>query len=116
MLESLLMVLFSSGFAEVVGNRDLAVALFRAAKEAEGWLVTGAVAIDEFSGVSIYSVMVEPPLCDGGCGGRPGNPMRMCYQCQCEAHADGWYSMDSGYARAGQTDEQIHRELDYLSR
>lgn len=36
--------------------------------------------------------------CDG-CGAETSNPLRLCYQCQCDSHASGWFDMDEGYAR-----------------
>lgn len=109
----LLAVLFDTGFAEVVGDRPLAVALYRAARDgSDGWLVRGSVCYD-LDGTAIYSVTADPPLCEGGCGGR--TPTGLCYQCACEAHADGWYNMDTGRVRM-ETDEQAHCRMDYEAR
>lgn len=50
--------------------------------------------------------------CHGTCGFPTSSPTGMCYQCQCEAHAEGWYSMDDGYVRMGRTDAEIHQGLE----
>jgi hypothetical protein len=34
------------------------------------------------------------------CGAPTACSVGMCYECQCMAHAVGWYDMDTGYARA----------------
>lgn len=106
--------LMLGGYVELF-DRPLAVAVFRAAQQAPGLdNVRGGSHRDEAGG-TIYVVQADPPLCDGGCGGRTGSPTGMCYQCQCEAHADGWYDMDAGYVRTG-TDEDTHLRLEWEAR
>lgn len=109
----LLRVLFDTGFVEVVDDRGLAAQVYRAARDGSaGWAIGGGVCFDEVDGTAIYSITADPPLCDGGCGDRTASPTGMCYQCGCEAHAEGWFNMDTGRVRM-ETDAEAHRRLDY---
>lgn len=90
--------LFNTGFIEIVNDRALAVAVFRAARKSfGGWEVDGGFFDDQVD--RIFYIEAEPPLCAGGCGLPTPNRVGMCYQCQCEVHTEGWYDMDAGYVR-----------------
>lgn len=116
-LDQALALLFEGcGYVEVTNDRVLAAQIFRAARDASyGWEITGGSHRGDTPQEVIFFICAEPPLCDGDCGERTASPTGMCYRCQCEAHADGWYSMDDGHARVGRSDDEIHREIEFLS-
>lgn len=99
MLKAFLEDLFDLGYTWVIGDRDLAVAVYREAGRGR-WEVDGGSAVAP-DGSVVYMIEVEFPFCEGGCGDRIPSSAGFCYQCGCEAHAEGWYDMDTGYARVG---------------
>jgi hypothetical protein len=106
--------LYLGGYVEIHDGRNVAVAVFRAAQAARGLeAVDGGAVRDEATGGRFYFVTAELPACDRcGAEGGGGGPTGMCYQCETEAHAEGGFSMDSGRARAGRSDAEIHRSLE----
>jgi hypothetical protein len=65
---------------------------------------TEAIAAAERGLLAGYEVELDGHpvvICEGTCGDvlyvRPSG--NMCYRCQCEAHASGWYNMDTGRVR-----------------
>ena len=107
--------LFRIGYVEVINDRPLAVAVYRAAVACEDLMAVRGHQADDF-GDALFTITADHrmPVCAGSCGEPTGNPTGMCYQCQCEAHAAGWYSQDDGKARMGRSDADIHQALEVV--
>jgi len=109
MIRNALDALDLGGYVEVHSGREDAVAIFRAAQRVGFFDLGGGSFVDEWGGQVIYYITCDYPPCDR-CGAEGGgaSDSGMCYQCSCEAHAEGWYSHDLGKARGPLTDARIH--------